>query len=449
MSCFGGDLPDDEREALKQQKRHQKEIDAQLRQDKIAYKATHRLLLLGAGESGKSTIVKQMKILHKDGYSDQERYEKVKDIRSNIRDSIVSVIEAMDKLQPRVQISDAENVPRAQYVRDVVSQKTFDSFSPEFFSTVSILWKDAGVQAMLERSNEYQLIDSAAYFMHEHKLAEISRPDYKPDDQDILRCRVLTNGIFETKFVVEKVNFHMFDVGGQRSERRKWIQCFNDVTAIVFVVSCSSFDTVIREDGKTRVEPVDVGCLEGGACGCGLCRGVEPVDVGCQRVEPVDVGCRVEPVDVGCVEGGACGCGLCRGVEPVDVGCLEGGACGWLQSVSVILFLNKQDTLRKKVEAGKRVEDYFPEFAAYRAPTQEGRDKGEVGERESELYTRAKYFVRDLFVRISKATESDPRHPHYLYPHFTTAIDTENIKRVFNSCRDIIQREHLRKYELL
>ena len=45
----------------------------------------------------------------------------------------------------------------------------------------------------------------------------------------------------------------------------------------------------------------------------------------------------------------------------------------WLQSVSVILFLNKQDTLRKKVEAGKRVEDYFPEFAAYRAPTQEGR----------------------------------------------------------------------------
>ena len=36
---------------------------------------------------------------------------------------------------------------------------------------------------------------------------------------------------------------------------------------------------------------MDVGCLEGGACGCRLCRGVEPVDVGCQRVEPVDVGC--------------------------------------------------------------------------------------------------------------------------------------------------------------
>jgi hypothetical protein len=38
---------------------------------------------------------------------------------------------------------------------------------------------------------------------------------------------------------------------------------------------------------------------------------------------------------------------------------------------------------------------------------------------------------------------------HFCYPHFTTAVDTENIRRVFNDCRDIIQRMHLRQYELL
>lgn len=38
---------------------------------------------------------------------------------------------------------------------------------------------------------------------------------------------------------------------------------------------------------------------------------------------------------------------------------------------------------------------------------------------------------------------------HYCYPHFTCAVDTENIRRVFNDCRDIIQRMHLRQYELL
>lgn len=40
----------------------------------------------------------------------------------------------------------------------------------------------------------------------------------------------------------------MFDVGGQRDERRKWIQCFNDVTAIIFVCACSSYNLVLWED---------------------------------------------------------------------------------------------------------------------------------------------------------------------------------------------------------
>jgi len=42
----------------------------------------------------------------------------------------------------------------------------------------------------------------------------------------------------------------MFDVGGQRDERRKWIQCFNDVTAIIFVTACSSYNLVLREDAS-------------------------------------------------------------------------------------------------------------------------------------------------------------------------------------------------------
>ena len=50
------------------------------------------------------------------------------------------------------------------------------------------------------------------------------------------------------------------------------------------------------------------------------------------------------------------------------------------------------------------------------------------------------------FQKISTAS-GDGRH--YCYPHFTCAVDTENIRRVFNDCRDIIQRMHLRQYELL
>lgn len=49
---------------------------------------------------------------------------------------------------------------------------------------------------------------------------------------------------------MSEVQFHMFDVGGQRSERRKWIQCFGDVTAIMFVAACSGYDMVLREDNS-------------------------------------------------------------------------------------------------------------------------------------------------------------------------------------------------------
>ena len=42
--------------------------------------------------------------------------------------------------------------------------------------------------------------------------------------------------------------FRVVDVGGQRSERKKWIHCFEDVTAILFFVALSEYDMTLRED---------------------------------------------------------------------------------------------------------------------------------------------------------------------------------------------------------
>ena len=47
------------------------------------------------------------------------------------------------------------------------------------------------------------------------------------------------------------LSFRMFDVGGQRSERKKWIHCFEGVTAIIFCVSLSAYDLVLAEDEET------------------------------------------------------------------------------------------------------------------------------------------------------------------------------------------------------
>lgn len=76
--------------------------------------------------------------------------------------------------------------------------------------------------------------------------------DYHPTEQDILRTRVKTTGIVEVNFTFKDLDFRLFDVGGQRSERQKWTHCFEDVTAIVFCVAMSEYDQILEEDGITN-----------------------------------------------------------------------------------------------------------------------------------------------------------------------------------------------------
>lgn len=79
-------------------------------------------------------------------------------------------------------------------------------------------------------------------------IDRIAAPDYIPNDQDVLRSRVKTTGITETTFIIGDLTYRMFDVGGQRSERKKWIHCFENVTTILFLVAISEYDQLLFED---------------------------------------------------------------------------------------------------------------------------------------------------------------------------------------------------------
>uniref|UniRef100_A0A7N8WT66 Guanine nucleotide-binding protein G(i) subunit alpha-2 n=1 Tax=Mastacembelus armatus TaxID=205130 RepID=A0A7N8WT66_9TELE len=222
-----------------------KMIDKNLREDGEKAAREVKLLLLGAGESGKSTIVKQMKIIHEHGYSEDECKQYRAVVYSNTIQSIMAIIKAMANLN-----IDYEETARADDARQLFALSATaeeQGILPEDLANIiQRLWTDGGVQNCFTRAREYQLNDSASYYLND--LERIAKPDYIPTQQDVLRTRVKTTGIVETHFTFKDLHFKMFDVGGQRSERKKWIHCFEGVTAIIFCVAMSAYDLVLAED---------------------------------------------------------------------------------------------------------------------------------------------------------------------------------------------------------
>ncbi|XP_068128722.1 guanine nucleotide-binding protein G(s) subunit alpha-like [Hyperolius riggenbachi] len=371
ISCLGNSKTKDQRNEEKARREANRRIEKQLKKDRQVFLATHWLLLLGAGESGKSTIMKQMQILYRNGFNAEERKIKVQDIKNNIKEAIETIVTAMGILSPPVELANPDNQFRLDYILNLPRNKDFD-FPPEFYEHTKALWQDEGVKECYERANEYQLIDWAKYFLD--KIHIVQQNDYTPTDQDLLRCKVRTYGFLELMFQVDKLYFNIFTIGGAGCRRIKQILI---VTGIIYVVDSSSYDMVIRGDNQTN-----------------------------------------------------------RLREALDLfKCIWNNR--WLRTFSVLLFLNKQDLLAEKVLTGKsKMEHYFPEFHRYTTPDDAAPEPG-----EDPRVTRAKYFIRDEFLRISTGFGGGQ---HYCYPHFTCAVDTENIRRVMNDCQDIILSMHSR-----
>ncbi|KAG0302618.1 guanine nucleotide-binding protein subunit alpha [Dissophora globulifera] len=219
-------------------------IENQLRKDRMQMRNEVKMLLLGAGESGKSTILKQMKLIHDGGYTEEEREAYKEIIFSNTVQSMRVILEAMDKMD--LPLYHDANRNYAIIVMSLPAQIEGEYMPHEVAVAVQNLWVDPNVQQAFARSREYQLNDSAQYYFD--SIERIAKSNYIPTDQDVLRSRVKTTGITETRFIIGDLTYMMYDVGGQRSERKKWIHCFENVTAIVFLVAISEYDQLLFED---------------------------------------------------------------------------------------------------------------------------------------------------------------------------------------------------------
>ncbi|KAI1730196.1 g-protein alpha subunit domain-containing protein [Ditylenchus destructor] len=237
---------DEEKTQIKTSRAIDKKIrEAQSTEDKVI-----KLLLLGAGECGKSTLMKQMRILHSDGFTEEELLQQRSVVYSNTVHAMAELLKGMAMY--KIGFKEQKRAEDAKIVMDTIRNgEESEPFSDELAVALKRLWADPALNtATFSRRLEFHLHDSAKHFLD--NLDRICNPSYRPSQQDILLTRIKTTGIVEVTFVIKGVQFRVFDVGGQRSERKKWIHCFEDVNAIIFVAAISEYDEVLFEDETTN-----------------------------------------------------------------------------------------------------------------------------------------------------------------------------------------------------
>ncbi|CAH8462512.1 unnamed protein product [Schistosoma intercalatum] len=237
-----------------------------------------------------------MRIIHGAGYTDMEKYAFKTLVYQNIFLAMQTMCDALCALS--IELEYPVNQENMELIIKVDLEDSVE-LTPERINAIRQLWADQGMKECYERRREFQLSDSSKYYLN--NFDRIADPNYLPSLQDILRVRVPTTGIIEYPFNLDSTVFRIVDVGGQRSERRKWIHSFESVTSIIFLSALNEYDQVLVENkNENRMEE-----------------------------------------------------SLLLFKTIINYECF--------QSLSTILFLNKKDILEEKIQYSHLV-DYFPKF---------------------------------------------------------------------------------------
>ncbi|XWS26487.1 hypothetical protein CRYUN_Cryun26dG0036300 [Craigia yunnanensis] len=233
------------------------EIERRIEQETKAEKHIQKLLLLGAGESGKSTIFKQIKLLFQTGFDEAELKSYISVIHANIYQTIKILYDgskefAQNSADSSKYVLSSENKVIGEKLSEIGSRLDYPHLNRELAQEIETVWKDSAIQESYVRGNELQVPDCTHYFME--NLQRLSDANYIPSKEDVLYARVRTTGVVEIQFSPVGENkksgevYRLFDVGGQRNERRKWIHLFEGVTAVIFCAAISEYDQTLFED---------------------------------------------------------------------------------------------------------------------------------------------------------------------------------------------------------
>lgn len=232
--------------------RKAQELEKNLREERLKELFMFKVLLLGAGESGKSTVVKQIKLCHNKMPSDKENETIADSLHQNVIDCMKTLLYACSTFGYDL---NEEDTKTAKEVQEFDEGKRIDC---DFGERIEALWQSDSIRKTYKRNDEYWLLDSCSYYFK--NLMRFTNFGYKPTGEDSVMARIRTTGIvvspiedaYERKDdkEPEKIKYQIVDVGGQKNERKKWMHCFDDVKCILFLCSLAEYNQVLFEDAK-------------------------------------------------------------------------------------------------------------------------------------------------------------------------------------------------------
>lgn len=218
-------------------------------QAKLDVDRSVKLLILGAGDSGKTTWRKQIMNLFTSSFSTSSvRRDMANVVVANVMQGAQAICRAGASMGVVWEEGDEKNS-----VEVLMSTTENSALNADLAKAIALLMMSEQFMGVYERRSEYQLQDCWKGFADcVGNFPEWGGPTWVPTIEECVRARIRTSGIIEEAFKYKGVEFKLYDAGGQRAERRKWIHCFDSVTAVIFVAASSEYDQNLFEDHKVN-----------------------------------------------------------------------------------------------------------------------------------------------------------------------------------------------------
>eukprot|EP00808_Paulinella_micropora_P025461 g11857.t1 len=243
-----------ERRLRRQERSQSLRLDAWLRTEEDKQAGELRLLLLGTGESGKSTLIKQLNQIYGKVYDDPRTRAPYRQmVYRHTLQSIKQLVAQTRRLELDGKIEQQLSAANQGAAELIMASPDDGVMTLERARAVALLWRDPAVREAYQHRNLFQLADECKWFFE--RIEVLAAADFVPSYQDIIRCRAPTTGLVEAILEVDKRRIRVLDVGGQRSQRRnwnKWLHCFEHATAVVFECAINEFDQVLSEDASAN-----------------------------------------------------------------------------------------------------------------------------------------------------------------------------------------------------